>query len=354
MTAAEPLLKVRNLVKRFPVPHGDKVVHACEDISFDVYPGETVGVIGESGSGKTTLGRCILRLIEPTSGEVILQGRDITKVSGRELRELRADMQIVFQEPYDSLNPQLPIGYQITEPLRIHRGIKGSQRRAEAERLLDLVGLPASVARAYPGALPMGALQRCSIARAFAAEPKLVVLDEPTSALAPESESEIIELLQELQQRLGLSYIFISHDLSLIGRICDRVAVMYLSEIVELGPSEALFQDPQHPYSRALLDAVLLPDPHNRRELRPRSDELSGEVPSPIDLPPGCHLAGRCPHVTPRCELERQPLRERVANHPVRCWRAIEEPEAIGAQRNGDGSAALLLTSTSSHSPQGE
>lgn len=329
VTEAPPLLQVRHLVKRFPIPHSDKVVHACEDVTFDVAAGETVGIIGESGSGKTTLGRCILRLIEPTSGEVRLDGRDIAQLSPREVRRLRADVQIVFQEPYDSLNPQLPIGYQITEPLRIHRGIKRGQRRAEAERLLGLVGLPPSAAQVYPGALPMGALQRCSIARALATEPRLVVLDEPTSALAPESESEVIALLQDLQQRLGLAYIFISHDLSLIGRVCDRVAVMYLSEVVELGPSDTLFADPQHPYSRALLDAVLLPDPRRRREVRTDVEQLAGEVPSPIDLPTGCHLAGRCPHVLPRCREERQELRERVAGHPVRCWRAVEEPEAI-------------------------
>ena len=335
--AVPPLLEVRGLVKTFPLPGSRQVVHACGDISLSVLPGETLGLIGESGSGKTTLGRCVLRLVEPTSGEVLLEGNDITRLQAREMRALRRDVQMVFQEPFDSLNPQMSVGRQVTEPLRIHQGMGRQQRARRAVELLELVGLPPTIADALPQALSPGALQRASIARAIATEPKLIVLDEPTSALPPEAEVEVIALLKDLQRRLKLTYVFISHDLSLVRNVCDRIAVMYLSQVVETGTTAALFDHPRHPYTRALLGAVLAPDPTRRRDM---SERLEGEIPSPIDLPHGCYLASRCPYVRPRCTEEPQEL-EPVgdAGQRARCWRAVEgdltagEIERVRAER---------------------
>jgi oligopeptide/dipeptide ABC transporter ATP-binding protein len=318
------LLEVRNLIKRFPIDGSEHVVHACEDVTLTLHRGEMLGLIGESGSGKTTLGRCVLRLVEPTSGEIIFEGQDITKLSKRDLRQARCHMHIVFQEPFDSLNPQLTIGYQIAEPLRIHTKMSRAERKERVRELLKLVGLPTSVADAVPGSLSTGALQRCSIARAVATRPKLLVLDEPTSALAPESEGEVIALIKDLQTKLELSCIFISHDLSLIRSICDRVAVMYLSQVVEIGERDAIFARPRHPYTRALLASVLLPDPAQRRDLSDRAERLEGEIPSPIDLPRGCYLASRCPHVRPRCRDEPQELLAVDTEHLARCWRMTE------------------------------
>jgi oligopeptide/dipeptide ABC transporter ATP-binding protein len=323
----QPLVEVRGLVKRFPLAGTDKVVHACDNVSLDLFRGETLGLIGESGSGKTTLGRCLLRLIEPTSGEVRFEGHDIAKLDKARLRRLRSDMQIVFQEPHDSLNPQLTIGYQVAEPLRIHTKLNATARKRRTYELLELVGLPRSVASALPNALSLGGLQRCSIARAIATEPKLIVLDEPTSALSPEAEAEVIRLLRSLQEKLRLTYLFISHDLSLVGEICERVAVMYLSQVVELGRRDELFANPRHPYTRALLAAALVPDPHRRRNARDRAERLRGEIPSPIDLPPGCYLASRCPYVRDRCRAEPQvlqPVAGGPPGHAARCWRVAE------------------------------
>ena len=319
------LVDIKGLVKQFTIPGTKAVVHACSDVDLTLYKGETLGVIGESGSGKTTLGRCILRLIAPTAGEVIFEGRDVTKMTAAEVRHLRTDMQIVFQEPFDALNPQITIWKQIVEPLRIHSDLSKAQRRARSLELLALVGLPPSVADAIPAMLSPGALQRASIARAISTSPKLVVLDEPTSALPPEAEAEIMALLKRLQRELGLTYIFISHDLALVRSICDRVAIMYLSQVVELGTREEIFNHPRHPYSRALLASVLLPDPKQRRDQSNRAERLEGEIPSPINLPQGCYLATRCPYVKDRCRQEPQLLREAgQPDHFARCWRMTE------------------------------
>jgi peptide/nickel transport system ATP-binding protein len=327
MRDQKPLVSIQRLCKRFPIEH-DHVVYACDDVTLDIWRGETLGLIGESGSGKTTLGRCLLRLIEPTSGNILFEGTSLSGLSQREIRSLRSDMQIVFQEPFDSLNPQIRIGRQITEPLRIHRRIGRGEAKKAAERLLRMVGLPPTVADVLPSSLSAGAQQRCSIARAISTEPKLIVLDEPTSALPPESEIEIISLLKSLQQRLEVTYLFISHDLSLVRSICDRVAVMYLSQVVEVGDHEAIFEKPQHPYTRALLAAHLLPDPRYRAQPGERRNVLKGEIPSPIDLPLGCYLASRCPHVKPpRCVEEHQHLLPEDAPPDaqlVRCWRVSE------------------------------
>ena len=345
----EVLVDIKGLVKQFTIPGTKAVVHACSDVDLTLYKGETLGVIGESGSGKTTLGRCVLRLINPTAGEVIFEGRDVTKMTGAEVRHLRTDMQIVFQEPFDALNPQITIWKQIVEPLRIHTDMSKQQRRERSLELLALVGLPPSVADAIPAMLSPGALQRASIARAISTNPKLVVLDEPTSALPPEAEAEIMALLKRLQRELGLTYIFISHDLALVRSICDRVAIMYLSQVVELGAREEIFNHPRHPYSRALLASVLRPDPKQRRDQSNRAERLEGEIPSPINLPQGCYLATRCPYVKDRCRQEPQRLTMAGQNdHFARCWRMTEgdlteeEIERTREQRRADYRAARL------------
>ena len=324
-STATTLFEIRNLVKQFAIAGSKQVIHACSDVTLTVNRGETVGVIGESGSGKTTLGRCVLRLLEPTSGEVIFEGRDLTSLSRKDMRRLRTDVQIVFQERFDSLNPQMTVGRQIAEPLRIHMDVDRNARKARVHELLELVGLPPTTYDALPRQLSPGALQRASIARAMSTDPKLIVLDEPTSALAPEAEAEVIGLLTRIQAETGISYIFISHDLSLVGEICDAVVIMYLSQVVEAGSRDQVFGNPRHPYSRALLASVLVPDPTQRRDDSARAERLEGEIPSPIDLPRGCYLASRCHFVRDRCKEEPQELLDAgEAGHLARCWRVVE------------------------------
>jgi oligopeptide/dipeptide ABC transporter ATP-binding protein len=317
---AEFLLTVRGLVKQYPVHGSDKVVHACDGIDLDLRRGQTVGIIGESGSGKTTLGRCLLRLVEPTAGSVVLDGVDLTRLDPASLRRARRKMHIVFQEPALSMNPQLTVGYQIAEPLRIHTQMNRAQRKARVVELLEMVKLPANFAGATPAGLSGGELQRCSIARALAADPDLVVLDEPASALPPATAQDVIALLKRLQAELGLAYIFISHDLSLVRSLCDTVVVMYLGQTVESGPRSEIFERPRHPYTRALLAAALRPDPEHVRN----SERLDGEIPSPIDLPRGCYLASRCHYVRERCRSESQVLRAVGGGHMSRCWRMAD------------------------------
>ena len=321
---ADLLLAVDGLQKHFRV-HGSKsVLQACNNVSFEVRRGETFGIVGESGSGKSTLGRCVLRLLEPSGGLIEFQGHELGALSKRELRLLRKDMQIVYQEPMESLNPLWRIGNQITEPLRNFTSMSKADRHARAVELLGLVGLRPEVADALPGALSTGMQQRCSIARAIAAEPKLIVLDEPTSALPPETETDIVTLLGDLQERLDLSYIFISHDLALVRRFCDRVAVMYLGQVVEIADRDELFARPRHPYTQGLLGSTLTPNPRARVGRGDRRVRLEGEIPSPIDLPEGCFLASRCPFVLERCQSEFQELRVLSDRHQTRCWRAAE------------------------------
>jgi oligopeptide/dipeptide ABC transporter ATP-binding protein len=349
---SEALLEVDGLVKLFPLPSGQSV-QACKDVTITLQRGETLGLVGESGSGKTTLGRCILRLVEPTAGAVRLRGEDVLGLPKKVLRKRRARMQIVFQEPLDSLNPRLSIGRQLAEPLRLHADMGRAQRRQRVAELLDMVGLSSTVADAYPDSLSAGVAQRCSIARALATEPDLVVLDEPTSALAPEAEADLVALLRRLQQELGVSYLFISHDLSLIGEVCDRIAVMYLSQIVEMGTVAEVFGDPLHPYTRALLAASLQPDPAARHQASGRWERMGGEIPSPVDLPKGCYLAGRCLYVKDRCVEEPVQLGRLPTGRDVRCWRVLEddltEAEFEGVRRSAVAqaeSAAVLSQST--------
>lgn len=331
---APALLAVRDLVKVFPLPDSTAVVQACQDVSLEVGAGQTLGLVGESGSGKTTLGRCMVRLLDPTSGVVTFQGRELTALSRGALRSVRSDIQMVFQEPLESLNPRLSLGRQVAEPLRLHTGLDRAGRAAKVRELLSHVGLPAHVAGLLPGGVSAGAAQRVSIARAIATDPKLIVLDEPTSALAPEEEADILALLARLQVELGIAYVFISHDLSLIGDVADRIAVMYLSQVVERGATGDVFARPAHPYTRALLASTLRPDPAGRQRRAARRERLAGEIPSPIDLPVGCYLASRCGYVRDRCRAEPQALRLLPDGRHVRCWRVAEgdiDPEELGA-----------------------
>jgi oligopeptide/dipeptide ABC transporter ATP-binding protein len=316
----EPVVRVDNLVKHFPVAHSKKPVQAVSDVSFSIARGQTLGLVGESGSGKTTVGRCVLRLIEPTSGRLFLEGRDLVSLSDASLRALRPRMQLVFQEPYDSLDPQHSIGRILEEPLRLHTKLGKAERRERIADLLDKVGLQRQMAGWYPHQLAAGQQQRVGIARAIATQPAFLVLDEPVSSLDATARAEIVDLLLDVQERLGISYLFISHDLTTVRYLCNWVAVMYLGRIVEMSPTEELFEHPVHPYTRALLSAVPIPDP----EVRQPKFNLIGEIPSPINLPSGCHLHARCPAATGQCRMIRPELEMLGDGHWVACLRARE------------------------------
>ena len=317
----EPLVEVRRLGKDFPLRGSAKVVRAVQDVEFEIHAGETLGLVGESGSGKTTVGRCLLRLEEPTSGHIAYSGRDIRKMGKRELRAYRSRMQIVFQDPFDSLNPRWTVGQILREPLAIHTDLKGADRIARCRELLAMVGLPDDILRSKPKGMGAGAMQRLNIARSLASEPEFIVLDEPTSVLPPGAVSELIGLLRQLQSDLGLSYLFISHDLTTVRYLCHRVAVMYLGQIVEVGTVDQVFNSPRHPYARALLASHLFPDPARRRVDVGSEESLKGEIPSPVDLPAGCYLAGRCSHSVDRCRAEAQILETLSDGRQTRCWR---------------------------------
>ena len=292
---APPLVQVRDLVKEFPIRGGvlnrtSAVVQAVSGVTFDIARGETLGLVGESGSGKTTVGRLLLRLIEPTAGTIRFDGTDITGMKGGRLKPFRRRMQVIFQDPFASLDPRTPIGDSIGEGLRIHGLGSSAERREKVRRMMDLVGLMPYHARRYPHEFSGGQRQRIGIARALVLEPDLVVCDEPVSALDVSIQAQVLNLLKSLQRELDLTYLFIAHNMGVVEHICDRVAVMYLGKIVEVADRETTFRDPQHPYTQALLSAIPVPDPERRR----RRVILKGDVPSPVNPPSGCRFNPRC------------------------------------------------------------
>lgn len=309
------LLVVRNLKKYFPVRR--KLLKAVDNVSFSIEQGETLGLVGESGSGKSTLGRCILRLIEPDSGEIIFDGVDLRKLKGEELRQRRRFMQIIFQDPLASLNPMMTVGQNIEDPLIIHNiGTKEERRRA-VEELLEIVGLGKDVIDAFPHEFSGGQQQRVGIARALALNPKFIVADEPVSSLDVSIQAQIVSLLYELKKRFKISYLFISHDLAVVRYLSDKVAVMYLGAVMEYAPKEELYENPLHPYTRALLASV--PKMPRDGERQKRFLALKGEVPSPIDLPPGCRFQSRCEYVMDVCRKQEPAFREVSPGHFVAC-----------------------------------
>lgn len=309
------LLVVKNLKKYFPVRK--KLLRAVDNVSFSIEQGETLGLVGESGSGKSTLGRCILRLIEPDSGEIIFDGVDLRKLKGEELRQKRRFMQIIFQDPLASLNPMMTVGQNIEDPLIIHNiGTKEERRRA-VEELLEIVGLGKDVIDAFPHEFSGGQQQRVGIARALALNPKFIVADEPVSSLDVSIQAQIVSLLYELKRRFKISYLFISHDLAVVRYLSDKVAVMYLGAVMEYAPKEELYENPLHPYTRALLASV--PKMPRDGERQKRFPALKGEVPSPIDLPPGCRFQSRCEYVMDVCRKQEPAFREVSPGHFVAC-----------------------------------
>lgn len=320
------LLEIRDLKKHYPLRRrlfgrGGGTAKALDGVSLTIGQGETFAVVGESGSGKTTLGKTILRLIEPTSGSVQFEGREITGLGADELRRLRTDMQIVFQDPYGSLDPRWTIGQTLEEPLRTHLRLSDEDAKGRIERMLEVVGLSKQHASRYPHELSGGQRQRVGIARALITEPKFVVLDEPVSALDVSIQAQILKLMQELQSRLSLTYLFVSHDLSVVRYISDRVGVMYLGKMVETGPTAELFERPLHPYTRALISAIPEADPAKRRE----RITLSGEVPSPRNPPSGCAFHTRCPMARPECRSVIPEWRQVSGNRSVACHLYNEE-----------------------------
>ncbi len=325
------LLEVRNLVKYFPVGggllgKGEKVVKAVDGVNFTVGAGETLALVGESGCGKSTTGRCVLRLVEPTAGEICFDGQDVLAISSRELRRLRQRMQIIFQDPFSSLNPRMTVGQAIAEPLIVHRALPKAQIRRRVAELLEMVGLRAEHARRYPHEFSGGQRQRIVIARALALSPKLIIADEPTSALDVSVQAQIVQLMMELQKQLGVAYLFISHNLGVVRQIAHRTAVMYLGRIVEIGPTKDLFDHPQHPYTQALLSAVPVPDPTRARQ----RILLTGDVPSPVNLPHGCRFHPRCPYVMDVCKGEEPPLMPCGKGHEAACSLVKEEIGKLG------------------------
>lgn len=314
---AQPLLQVRDLVKHFPVEGSDDVVRAVDGVSFHLTKGETLGLVGESGCGKSTVGRCLLRLIEPTSGDLQFEGTNVAAAGKSSLRDLRREMQIIFQDPYASLNPRMKVRNILGEPLKIHGIGDRESRRDRVAELMTQVGLDPQYLDRYPHEFSGGQRQRIGIARALALNPKLIVADEPVSALDVSVQAQVVNLLQDLQQQLGLTYLFISHGLAVVEHISTRVAVMYLGRIVEVAPSIDLYREPAHPYTQALLSAIPVPDPNQKRQ----RIVLTGDVPTPINPPSGCRFRTRCPMAIPECAQIDPELREIAPGHSVACIR---------------------------------
>ncbi|MEM1335132.1 MAG: dipeptide ABC transporter ATP-binding protein [Actinomycetota bacterium] len=343
----EPLLRVRDLVKEFPIKAGVfrrqvGTVQAVSGVSFDLFPNETLGVVGESGCGKSTLGRSLLRLIEPTSGEVLFGDEDVTSASKARLRELRADLQMVFQDPYASLNPRLPIRDIVGEPMRIH-GASKAEAKDRVGDLLTRVGLLPEHGNRYPHEFSGGQRQRIGIARSLALRPKVIVLDEPVSALDVSIQAQVLNLLEEIQDEFDLSFVFIAHDLSVVRHTSDRVAVMYLGRLAEVATDVELYEHPAHPYTAALLSAVPVADP--RRERSRQRIILQGDVPSPANPPSGCRFHPRCPVASDRCRVETPELAEVTPGHHVACHTPLALGETLLARMSdmGVSSASVIV-----------
>lgn len=331
----DSLLQVNDLKMHFPVHKGIIIqrqvgaVKAVDGVSFDVKRGETLGLVGESGCGKSTTGRAILQLYRPTSGEVIFNGTDLTKLRGEEMRRMRRKVQMIFQDPYASLNPRMTVGDIIGEPLRVHNLRHGREVNERVQQLLELVGLNPYFINRYPHEFSGGQRQRIGVARALAVEPDFIVCDEPVSALDVSIQAQVINLLEELQEKLGLTYLFIAHGLAVVKHISDRVAVMYLGKVVELAEGRKLYTQPMHPYTQALLSAVPIPDP--AIEKKRKRIILEGDVPSPLNPPSGCRFHTRCPIAIEQCKVEEPPFVDYGGGHFAACWRARESLDLLPA-----------------------
>jgi len=324
-----PIIEGRHLAKRFGGKKGffqsSPTVYAVNDVSISVWPGETFAIVGESGCGKSTLARLLLRLIEPSDGSVVYQGKDITTLSASEMRALRSEMQIIFQDPFASLNPRMTVGNIIAEPIRLHGLAKGKSVEKRVAELLQTVGLRPEYANRYPHEFSGGQRQRIGVARALAGQPKLIIGDEPVSALDVSIQAQVINLLEDLKEQFGLTLIIVAHDLAVIRHMSDRVAVMYLGEVVELSPVDPLYEKPLHPYTQTLLDAIPVPVPGGRE----KRSLARGDVPSPTNPPPGCRFHTRCPYVQEKCRIDHPPLEDVGGGRSVSChfWREIQEQD---------------------------